>query len=111
MKYKLSFQGDVTKELMLEILENEKRAFKKKFKRSKTMRAMNWVYKRKYKVDFTPKFDFELFDDHAILHIVTGVDYYVNKKRVLKDLKEYEKISEGNILVEALDPPKKEEKK
>ena len=66
------------------------------------MRLARAAYKKKFGVGLEPQFTYEMFDDHADLEIVTGLESFIDKKRLLKNLKDFEKIPNLDIHVEEI---------
>jgi len=102
MKFRFVFPKDY-KDTMKQVFENEKRIFEN----ANMGFRWKWLARRMEKIGIRQigktQVDYEFVSDtEALVTIITGYDAMIKEEFVLKRLKEYEKISAGEVKVDLI---------
>jgi hypothetical protein len=107
MKFKLTFPADY-KNTVAEIMQQEKEIFGKS-QTGLRMKALRFAWRKAMNVDLQATFDYVFTSEtECILEIITSVDMYIREEAMLKQLKQYEQMSNGRIKIELIDERKVE---
>lgn len=102
MKVKMTFPK-AKLQTIKQCMENEKSKFNKMAK-SVGLKILRKSFKQVHKTDFIPLFDYDFKSDTEVeILVTTGMDAFVNEKKMFEKLCKYEKVSDGEIKVELIE--------
>ena len=104
MKFKVYYPNEL-KDPMVECFKLVQKDIERRHKGSLRMKFKRFAL-RKMKdptADLNPVVIFDAGDKEGTLEINTGIDFLADKNRILKELKTYENLSEGNVKIIMMD--------